>query len=171
MAAPGVSLKLRQRRRLSQNLSPALQQSMKLLQLSNAGLDAVIREALETNPLLSLDDPPDDAPGNTPVKALRPARRDLAAGYRPTPAAARLFGADSRCSGRNGKLWQAGERAGRRKFGRGGSKVVSRIPVRRHRIFIHRPPGAQYRYRLERTARRGGISGRRYRRCCCASGK
>ena len=93
MAAPGVSLKLRQRRRLSQNLTPALQQSMKLLQLSNLGLDAVIREAIETNPLLSLDDPPDDAPDDAPVKALRPVRRDLAAGYRPTPAAARLFGA------------------------------------------------------------------------------
>ena len=89
MASPGLSLELRQRRKQTQTLTPALQQSVRLLQLSNIGLHAVVREALETNPLLSLDEAPDDFPVETP-KVLT---RDPAAGYRPTPAAARLFGA------------------------------------------------------------------------------
>ena len=89
MAAPGLSLGLRQRRKLTQSLTPALQQSIKLLQLSSFELDAVVREALETNPLLSLDEPADD----TPIPATKALARDPAAGYRPTPAAARLFGA------------------------------------------------------------------------------
>ena len=89
MAAPGLSLELRQRRKLTQTLTPALQQSIKLLQLSSFELDAVVREALETNPLLSLDEPADDAAtGRTKAPARNPA-----AGYRPTPEAARLFGA------------------------------------------------------------------------------
>jgi len=61
MAAPGLSLDLRQRRKLTQTLTPALQQSIKLLQLSSLELDAVVREAMETNPLLSLDELSDDA--------------------------------------------------------------------------------------------------------------
>lgn len=89
MAAPGLSLELRQRRKQTQILTPAVQQSIRLLQLSSIGLDAVVREALETNPLLSLDEAPDDFQIEPP-KTLR---RDPAAGYRPTPAAARLFGA------------------------------------------------------------------------------
>lgn len=89
MATPGLSPGLRQRRKLTQTLTPALQQSIRLLQLSNSGLDAIVREALETNPLLSLDEAPDDVPIGVPKAPTR----DPAAGYRPTPAAARLFGA------------------------------------------------------------------------------
>ena len=89
MAAPGLSIDLRQRRKQSQTLTPALQQSIKLLQLSGTGLDAIVREALETNPLLALDDPPDDSA----AKAPRAPMRNPARGYRPTPAATRLFGA------------------------------------------------------------------------------
>ncbi len=89
MAAPGLSLELRQRRKLTQTLTPALQQSIKLLQLSSFELDAVVREALETNPLLSLDEPADDAA----TGRIKAPARNPAAGYRPTPEAARLFGA------------------------------------------------------------------------------
>lgn len=89
MAAPGLSLELRQRRKLTQTLTPALQQSIKLLQLSSIALDAVVREALETNPLLSLDEPADDAA----TGRIKAPARNPAAGYRPTPEAARLFGA------------------------------------------------------------------------------
>lgn len=89
MAAPGLSLELRQRRKLTQTLTPALQQSIKLLQLSSFELDAVVREALETNPLLSLDEPADD----TAMGRIKAPARNPAAGYRPTPQAARLFGA------------------------------------------------------------------------------
>ena len=89
MAAAGLSLELRQRRKQRQILTPALQQSIRLLQLSGTGLDTVVREALETNPLLSLDEGPDDFPVETPKIPMR----DPAAGYRPTQAAARLFGA------------------------------------------------------------------------------
>jgi len=89
MAAPGLSLELRQRRKLRQTLTPALQQSIKLLQLSSFELDAVVREALETNPLLSLDEPTDDAA----IGGIKAPARNPAAGYRPTPEAARLFGA------------------------------------------------------------------------------
>lgn len=89
MAASGLSLELRQRRKLTQTLTPALQQSIKLLQLSGLELDAVVREALETNPLLSLDETTDDAP----VRAPKAPARDPAAGYRRTPSAVRLFGA------------------------------------------------------------------------------
>ena len=89
MTAPGLSLELRQLRKLSQTLTPALQQSIKLLQLSSFELDAVVREALETNPLLSLDESQEDSP----VEAPKTLARDPAAGYRPTPTGARLFGA------------------------------------------------------------------------------
>ena len=88
MAAPGLSLELRQRRKLAQTLTPALQQSIRLLQLSSLQLDAAVREALETNPLLSLDETADDAPVGAPTALAR----DPAAGYRQTPAGARLFG-------------------------------------------------------------------------------
>ena len=101
MAAPGLSLELSQRRKQTQTLTPALQQAVRLLQLSNVGLDAVVREALETNPLLSLDEAPDEFRIEAP-KALT---RNSAAGYRPTPAAARLFGAAAAAlpgSGRQG---------------------------------------------------------------------
>lgn len=89
MARPGLLIDLRQQRKQSQTLTPALQQSIKLLQLSGTGLEAIVREALETNPLLALDDPPDDSADKTP----KAPRRDPAGGYRPTPAATRLFGA------------------------------------------------------------------------------
>ncbi len=89
MAAPGLSLELRQRRKMAHSLTPALQQSIKLLQLSNLEIDAVVREALETNPLLSLDETTDDAP----VEVPKAPARDPAAGYRRTPSAVRLFGA------------------------------------------------------------------------------
>lgn len=109
MAGPAVSLNighgLQQQQRMSQALTPAMQQALKLLQLSSTQLDAAIRDALESNPLLALDEPvvdsqaddaatfpdrPDQAPNR---RALQPVRRNPRAGYRPTPAAARLFGA------------------------------------------------------------------------------
>ena len=106
MAAPGLSIDLRLRRKQSQTLTPALQQSIRLLQLSNTGLDAIVREALETNPLLALEDPPDDFG----IRAPKAPTRDPARGYRPTPAATRLFGATAGTgSGMDPRNVQTGE--------------------------------------------------------------
>lgn len=79
MPAPGPSLRLRQVQRQTLTMTPALQQSLRLLQLSADELGEAIKEAIESNPLLQPDEveaPP--APEGPP----RPMpRSDL--GFRP----------------------------------------------------------------------------------------
>lgn len=89
MAGPSVSLQLHQRQKQAQTLTPAVQQALKLLHLSSQQLDAVVRDALESNPLLALEDTHE---AETPQE-LKPVPRARGAGYRPSPAARSLFGA------------------------------------------------------------------------------
>jgi len=70
-------------------MTPALQQALKLLQVSSLELDVIIREALESNPLLALEEAPEE---HTPP-SLIPVKRKPSAGYRPTPVAIGLCGA------------------------------------------------------------------------------
>jgi len=87
-------LQIGQRQVQAPVLTPALQQALKLLQISSIELEAVVREALETNPLLVADEAPADL-----VPALPPpVPRRATAGYRPSPQAMRLFGAAARQS-------------------------------------------------------------------------
>ena len=88
MAAPGLALKPGLRQRQAQIMTPAMQEAVRLLRLSGLALDAAVREALETNPLLMLEEAPDDSPFRPPTLPVR----SPAAGYRPTAAAIRLFG-------------------------------------------------------------------------------
>jgi RNA polymerase sigma-54 factor len=69
--------------RLSQHLAltPQLQQSIRLLQLSTLELNAEIDQALQENPLLERDDP-----GEPPVFALGPTGDALAHQQQPAPA-------------------------------------------------------------------------------------
>ncbi len=99
MVGLGLSFGVRQQRKLSQTLTPLQHQSVKLLQLSNIGLDTLVREALETNPLLSLDEPADD----DAVESPKMPARSPTAGYRPTPAVSRLFGAAEGTPPKTGK--------------------------------------------------------------------
>ena len=47
-------------------MTPQLQQAIKLLQLSTLDLQQEIQEALESNPLLEVDESPDNNSENTP---------------------------------------------------------------------------------------------------------
>ncbi len=88
MVASALSLKIGQRQIQSPALTPALQQALKLLQLSGLELDALVREALETNPLLVADAASTDLAPTIPS----PVQRRSGAGYRLSPQAICLFG-------------------------------------------------------------------------------
>lgn len=80
MPAPGPSLRLRQVQRQTLTMTPALQQSLRLLQLSADELGEAVKEAIESNPLLQPDDV--EAPVPLPERPPRPKpRTDL--GFRP----------------------------------------------------------------------------------------
>src|SRR5258706_10798376 len=89
-----ISSRLGQQTTLRQaiGLTPALQQSIKLLELSNLALATLISEALAENPLLELAEAP------TPAKpqALRRPRRNPAQQRPLPPGLARLFAGTQR---------------------------------------------------------------------------
>ncbi len=78
--APGPSLRLRQVQRQTLTMTPALQQSLRLLQLSADELGEAVKEAIESNPLLQPEEV--EAPPAAPEPPPRPQpRSDL--GFRP----------------------------------------------------------------------------------------
>src|ERR1043166_10104960 len=91
MPAIGSRLGQQTAQRQTIGLTPALRQSIKLLELSSQALAELVAEAVAENPLLEWAEEPVVLPGN-PVKAPLPARR-----ARPLPAGfARLFAKASR---------------------------------------------------------------------------
>ncbi len=93
MAAIGSRLGQQTTQRQALGLTPALQQSIKLLELSSQALAELVAEAVAENPLLEWVEEPPVARGR-PVKAARPPRK-----ARPLPAGfARLFANASRRS-------------------------------------------------------------------------
>ncbi len=80
MPAPGPSLRLHQVQRQTLTMTPALQQALRLLQLSADELGEAVKEAIESNPLLQPDEA--EAPAPQPVRPPPPKpRSDL--GFRP----------------------------------------------------------------------------------------
>ncbi len=80
MPAPGPSLRLRQVQRQSLTMTPALQQSLRLLQLSADELGEAVKEAIESNPLLQPENV--EMPAPQPERPPRPKPHgDL--GFRP----------------------------------------------------------------------------------------
>ena len=64
---PSLQLKLGQQLAMT----PQLQQAIRLLQLSTLDLQQEIQEALESNPLLDVEEGNDDAPTNSEEKPSR----------------------------------------------------------------------------------------------------
>lgn len=110
MSAARSRLDQRATTRQTLGLTPALQQSIKLLELSNLALAELVAEALAENPLLELAE---DAGPVDKARILRRLKRDAAAPRPLPPGLARIFAASGRKrrarDGTQGRRGEAGE--------------------------------------------------------------